>query len=80
MPDELKIGKDVNMWSKLRPQDLIACMVIITCGVLLGMGKDHIIGIALLAVIGGYYGIDVTPLGDILRRKNNNGGKNGTTK
>ena len=65
------------MWKKLRPQDLIAALVICVCGVLLGIGKDHIIALSLLAVVGGYYGIDVTPLGDILRRKNGKGGKRG---
>lgn len=68
------------MWSKLRPQDVIAFSTIIVCGILLGLGRDHIIGIALLAVIGGYYGVDISPLGDILRRKNGKDGKNGTTK
>lgn len=68
------------MWSKLRPQDVIAALVVVVCGVLLGLGKDHIVGIALLTVIGGYYGVDISPLGDILRRKNGKDGKNGTTK
>jgi len=68
------------MWSKLRPQDLIAALVICVCGTLLGLGKDHIVGIALLAVVGGYYGVDISPLGDILRKKNGKDGKNGTTK
>lgn len=68
------------MWSKLRPQDVIAILVVITCGVLLGLGRDSYIGLSLLAVIGGYYGIDISPLGDILRRKNGKDGQNGTTK
>jgi Na+/citrate or Na+/malate symporter len=68
------------MWSKLRPQDLIAALVICVCGTLLGLGKDHIVGIALLAVVGGYYGVDISPLGDILRRKNGKDGTNGRTK
>jgi len=68
------------MWSKLRPQDLVAVLTICVCGVLLGLGRDGTIGIALLAVIGGYYGVDISPLGDILRRRNGKDGKNGTTK
>lgn len=58
------------MLSKLRPQDLIAALTICVCGVLLGLGRDHVIALTLLCVVAGYYGIDVSPLGDILRRKN----------
>ena len=63
------------MWSKLRPQDLIAALTICVCGTLLGLGRDGTIAVTLLCVVTGYYGIDVTPLGDILRRKNKKGEK-----
>ena len=63
------------MLSKLRPPDLVAIMVICTCGILLGMGKDSVVSYTLLTVVAGYYGIDVSPLGAILRRKNRKGGK-----
>jgi len=61
------------MWSKIMPADIVAILVVVVCGVLLGMGRDSIIGAALVAVVTGYFGIRVTPLGDLIKGKKKRG-------
>lgn len=46
---------------KWQPKDVIALVVIIIAGVLLGMGINNQVGWALIIIICGYYGIDLTP-------------------
>jgi len=46
---------------KWKPKDIIALVVIIIAGVLLGMGIDTQVGWTLIAVVCAYYGIDLTP-------------------
>lgn len=57
------------MLSKWMPADVIALLVVCICGILLGMGRDTFIGAALVAVVTGYFGIRVTPLGDLIQGK-----------
>ena len=56
------------MLSKITPPDVIAVLTVIVCGVLLGMGRDSIIATALVAVVSGYYGLELSPLGKFTRR------------
>jgi hypothetical protein len=56
------------MWSKIMPPDVIAVLTVVVCGVLLGMGKDSIVAAALVAVVSGYYGLELSPLGKFTRR------------
>ena len=44
-----------------KPRDVIALVVIIGCFALLLAGRDSYVSWALLGVVGGYYGIQVTP-------------------
>ncbi|MBA7529159.1 hypothetical protein ES705_21351 [subsurface metagenome] len=46
---------------KWMPKDVIACIIIICCFVLLILGKDSVVTWTLLGVVGLYYGIDLTP-------------------
>lgn len=46
---------------KWQPKDVIALVVIIIAGTLLGLGIDHLVGWTLLGVVGAYYGIDLSP-------------------
>ena len=46
---------------KWMPKDVIALVVIVVAGVLLGMGINHQVGWALIAIVCGYYGIDLCP-------------------
>ncbi len=46
---------------KWEPKDVIACIIIVCCFVLLAMGRDSVITWTLLAVVGAYYGIDLSP-------------------
>lgn len=46
---------------KWQPKDVIALVVIVIAGVLLVRGINHQVGYALIAIIVGYYGIDLTP-------------------
>ena len=55
---------------KWKPQDVIACLIIVGCFVLLIMGKDTIVSWTLLAVVGAYYGLDLTPFVKLGRRQN----------
>lgn len=54
---------------KWEPKDVIACIIVVGCFALLVMGKDTIITWTLLAVVGAYYGIDLTPWLKIGRRQ-----------
>lgn len=46
---------------KWQPKDVIACLIIIGCIVLLIMGRDSVVSLTLLGIVGAYYGIDLTP-------------------
>ncbi len=46
---------------KWQPKDVIALIVIVIAGVLLGMRINHQVGWTLIAVVCAYYGIDLTP-------------------
>jgi len=46
---------------KWQPKDVIALVVIVIAGVLLGMGINGKVGWTLVAVVCAYYGIDLTP-------------------
>ena len=46
---------------KWQPKDVIACIIVIACFTLLALGKDSVVSWTLLAVVGAYYGIDLTP-------------------
>ncbi|MBA7677680.1 hypothetical protein ES703_85940 [subsurface metagenome] len=54
---------------KWQPKDVIACIIIICCFILLIMGRDSVITWTLLGVVGAYYGIDLTPWFRIGRRQ-----------
>uniref|UniRef100_A0A6M3XVV5 Uncharacterized protein n=1 Tax=viral metagenome TaxID=1070528 RepID=A0A6M3XVV5_9ZZZZ len=53
---------------KWQPKDVIACIIIVACFVLLILGKDSVVTWTLLGVVGAYYGIDLTPWFKIGRR------------
>lgn len=46
---------------KLEGKDLFSVVVVICATVLIAAGKDTVIGYTLLAVVAGYYGIDLSP-------------------
>lgn len=46
---------------KWKPIDVISGIIIVGCFILLGLGRDTVISWVLLGVVGGYYGIDLTP-------------------
>lgn len=46
---------------KWKPKDVIALVVIVIAGVLLGLGINHQVGWTLVAIVCAYYGIDLTP-------------------
>lgn len=46
---------------KWEPKDVIALVIVIIAGVLLFMGINGRVGWALIIIICGYYGIDLTP-------------------
>lgn len=46
---------------KWMPKDVIALVIIVIAGVLLGMGINNQVGWTLIAVVCAYYGIDLTP-------------------
>lgn len=46
---------------KWQPKDVIAVVIIIIAGGLLYFGINGKVGIALICVVCGYYGIDLTP-------------------
>lgn len=43
------------------PQDVIAAIIIVGCFVLKALGHDTALTWALIGVVAGYYGIDLTP-------------------
>ena len=46
---------------KWQPKDVIACIIVAGCIAMICLGLDSIIKWILLAVVGVYYGIDLTP-------------------
>lgn len=54
---------------QLTEKGLVAILTLAVCGTLIGMGNDTVIGYTLLAVIVGYFGIEVWPLPQIKTRK-----------
>ena len=46
---------------KWGPQDVIACIIITGCIVMIIIGIDSMVKWTLLGVVGAYYGIDLTP-------------------
>jgi len=46
---------------KWEPKDVIALVVIVVAGILLGMGFNGKVGWSLVAVVCAYYGIDLSP-------------------
>ena len=55
---------------------LITFTVVVICGTLLIMGKDHLVGYTLIAVVCGYYGLELGPVQWIIKhRESKNGGK-----
>ena len=59
------------------PKDVIACIIVISCFTLLAVGKDTVITWTLLAVVGAYYGIDLSPWFRIGRNRKPKKGGNG---
>ncbi len=47
--------------SKWKPQDVIAIIIVIGCLYMICTGYNGTIKVTLLAVVGLYYGIDLTP-------------------
>jgi len=54
---------------QLTEKGLVALVTLVSCTTLLGLGVDHVVGYSLLAVIIGYFGIEVWPLPQIKMRK-----------
>ena len=46
---------------KWAPKDVIAVIIIVSCFTLLILGRDSVVTWTLLAVVGAYYGIDLSP-------------------
>lgn len=46
---------------KWKPADVIAVLIIICCFALKALGHDTALSWALIGVVAGYYGIDLTP-------------------
>lgn len=46
---------------KWEPKDVIACIIVAGCIAMIVLGLDGTIKWTLLAVVGAYYGIDLTP-------------------
>ena len=46
---------------KWTPRDVIAVIIVVGCLILLIMDRDTIVTWTLLAVVGAYYGIDLSP-------------------
>ena len=46
---------------KWKPKDVIALVIIVGAIYLLATGVNHWVGATLLAIVGAYYGIDLTP-------------------
>jgi len=54
---------------KWKPQDVIACIIVAACCFLIIAGYDGTIKYTLLAIVGLYYGIDLTPWLKLGRRQ-----------
>ncbi len=54
---------------KWGPQDVIACIIIVGCIVMICLGIDGAIKYTLLGVVGAYYGLDLTPFIKLGRRQ-----------
>lgn len=54
---------------QLSEKGLVAFTTLIVCGTLIGLGNDTVVGYTMLAVIVGYFGIEVWPLPQIKLRK-----------
>lgn len=46
---------------KWQPKDVIACIIILGCIALKCLGHDDVVSWSLLAVVGAYYGLDLSP-------------------
>ncbi len=57
---------------KIEGKDIVSVVVVICATILILSGKDSIVGFTLLAVVAGYYGVDLAPFIKIGR---NQGGK-----
>ena len=57
------------MLNKWKPQDVIAVIIVIGCFALLAVGRDSVVSWTLLAVVGAYYGLDLTPFLKIGRNR-----------
>ena len=55
---------------KWQPRDVIAIVIILGAISLLWGGIDTIVGWSLLAIVAGYYGIDLTPFIKVGRNRN----------
>lgn len=54
---------------KWKPQDVIACIIIIGCITMICLGINGTIKYTLLGVVGLYYGVDLTPWIKLGRRQ-----------
>lgn len=54
---------------QLTEKGVVALVTLVSCTTLLGLGVNHVVGYSLLAVIVGYFGIEVWPLPQIRMRK-----------
>ena len=54
---------------KWEPKDVIACLIIVGCIIMIILGIDGIVKWTLLGVVGAYYGIDLTPFLRVGRRQ-----------
>jgi len=57
---------------KWQPKDVIACLIISGCIVMICLGIDGTLKWTLLGVVGAYYGIDLTPWFRLGRRQKPN--------
>lgn len=54
---------------KWEPKDVIACIIIAGCIAMICLGIDGTVKWTLLAMVGAYYGIDLTPFIKLGRRQ-----------
>jgi len=67
---------------KWRPRDCVTVIIVICASALIMSGRDSIIGLTLLGVVAGYYGINIVPWnypkrGNNKRKNTSRGGQNG---